>query len=159
MKKNILFAICLIIIYAISVLSCGSSDDQINYMDTVDRILENLREINSDMALYSSTQCYKMVLSTDSGDKINYYYIQTEYYGEVQEIEGVHLNVIRAVIDPIAAESSRETKINDNEAIIYTYDGREYLCWTLSPEDSCIIEYTPGVLPEEDIIMMAESVG
>ena len=35
---------------------------------------------------------------------------------------------------------------------------KTYLCWTISPKYSCVIEYPTGTVVEEDIIRMAESV-
>ena len=43
-------------------------------------------------------------------------------------------------------------------AAIYQKDGRAYLCWTIMPELSCVIEYDPAVESEEDMLRMAESV-
>ena len=66
---------------------------------------------------------------------------------------------IGAVVEYFYAEDSREIMVNGKKAVIYTFPNKEYLCWTLSPEDSCVIEYVPGTLHEADIIMIAESVG
>ena len=128
-------------------------------MARVEQILEQLREVDSSAALYSTSNYYQIVYSNDAGDEINFYNnIKTEYYGEIREIDGIHTDAISTVINPILAENSRELEIQDKEAVIYTYDGREYLCWTISPEDSCVIEYEPGKFDENEIIKMAESV-
>ena len=74
-------------------------------------------------------------------------------------MDGLHLAAIEAVVEYFSAEDSREIMVNGNKAVIYTFPNKEYLCWTLSPEASCVIEYVPGTLPEADIVMMAESVG
>ncbi|MBE6885296.1 MAG: DUF4367 domain-containing protein [Ruminococcaceae bacterium] len=156
--KRIIGFICVFITVASVMVSCESSEAKDDRIEQVEKILDQLREVDSSAALYSTTDYYKLVYSNDAGDEINFYNVKTEYYGEIREIEGVHVDAIRSVIDPIIAEDSRELRINDKEAIIYTYKGREYLCWTLSPEDSCVIEYEPGVFPDEEIIKMAESV-
>lgn len=156
--KRIILLFCLFITAASVMLSCESVNVHDDKMEKVEKILEQIREVDSSATLYSSTDYYKLVYSNDAGDEINFYNVKTEYYGEIREVEGVHIDAISSVINPILAESSRELLINDKEAIIYTYNGREYLCWTISPEDSCVIEYEPGVFPEEEIIKMAESV-
>jgi len=156
--KRIIGFICVLITVASVMVSCESSEAKDDRIEQVEKILDQLREVDSSAALYSTTDYYKLVYSNDAGDEINFYNVKTEYYGEIREIEGVHVDAIRSVIDPNIAEDSRELRINDKEAIIYTYKGREYLCWTLSPEDSCVIEYEPGVFPDEEIIKMAESV-
>lgn len=38
-------------------------------------------------------------------------------------------------------------------------EDRTYLCWTISPKHSCVIEYSTGAVAEKDILRMAESVG
>lgn len=37
-------------------------------------------------------------------------------------------------------------------------DDRAFLCWTISPEISCVIEYSPASVTRADIFKMAESV-
>ncbi len=68
------------------------------------------------------------------------------------------LRIILAIVDIDNAEDSKETKILEYDAVIYTLNEREYLCWTISPEISCVLEYTPGTVSDEDIRLMAESV-
>ena len=157
-KMKIIYIALVILLLSTGLLSCVSEEPQDDNMAKVEEILERLREVDSSASLYSSTSYYKIVCSNEAGDEINFYNVKTKYYGEIKEIDGVHTDAISSVINPIFAESSRTLTIQDKDAIIYTYDGKEYLCWTISPEDSCVIEYEVGVLPEEEIIKMAESV-
>ena len=150
--------LCLLVIVSMVTISCRTTSPEDDDMARVEKILEQLREVDSSAALYSTSKYYQIVYSNDTGDKINFYNIKTEYYGEIKEIDGIHTDAISSVINPILAEDSRELKIQDKDAIIYTYNGREYLCWTISPEDSCVIEYEPGKFDENEIIKMAESV-
>ena len=48
--------------------------------------------------------------------------------------------------------------INEYDAFQCEIDDRSYLCWTISPEISCVIEYSADVNDEADILRMAESV-
>lgn len=153
--RKVFIVICVIVTIISVTVSCQKHDDgPIN----IDDLLERLQEVDSDISLYSSTNSYQMTLENDKGEELYYYYIQTQYNGDIPEIEGVHLDAIGAIFDTTLAEDSREVTINGKEAIIYTYNQKEYLCWTISAEDSCIIEYVPGVLSEKEIIKMAESV-
>ena len=70
----------------------------------------------------------------------------------------MNTNAISAVIDPDDAESCRECTVSNLPAAIYQKDGRAYLCWTITPELSCVIEYDPTTEREEDMLRMAESV-
>ena len=56
-------------------------------------------------------------------------------------------------------------KKNEKEIIVDEYYAfqceiadRTHLCWTLSSEISCVIEYDADVISEENILRMAESV-
>jgi len=55
-------------------------------------------------------------------------------------------------------ENRRDCEVNGLEAVIGELDGLTYLCWTISPTYSCVLEYTAGSIPEADIFRMAESV-
>ena len=57
-----------------------------------------------------------------------------------------------------ALENRRDCEVNDKEAVIGELDGQTYLCWTISPTYSCILEYTARAIPEADIFRMAASV-
>ena len=150
--------LCILLMVSTVLLSCSTTAPKDDNMARVEQILEQLREVDSSAALYSTSNYYQIVYSNDAGDEINFYNIKTEYYGEIKEIDGIHTDAISTVINPILAEASRALEIQDKDAIIYTYNGREYLCWTVSPEDSCVIEYEPGKFDEDEIIKMAESV-
>lgn len=97
--------------------------------------------------------------SNASGDTITYYYCRTAYGRVVpQFIEGVHLDAITCVIDPATADSSYASAVNDLEAVLYCKGDYTYLCWTLSPEMSCVLQYNPEQIAYDEIIRMAESV-
>ena len=117
-----------------------------------------MQEADPDFKSLGYTEVTKISYTIVGGGDIQYYYCKTTYFDEIPELTGVHLQAIRSVIDPDTAETSRESKVLDYDAIIYTLAGREYLCWSLSPEDSCILEYTPGTISEDDLWMMEESV-
>ena len=58
--------------------------------------------------------------------------------------------------DRIAATAVKRAKqkypdINEYNAFLCEIEGRSSLCWTLSPERSCVIEYSTKVAEEADI--------
>ena len=63
------------------------------------------------------------------------------------------------VVDVDALENRNDRKVGDWEGVQGELDGLTYLCWTVSPKYSCVLEYTAGTVMEEDIFRMAESVG
>ena len=149
------FIICLFSLVLLCSISC-SSEKTAEPID-IEALVERLQTIDSDVTL-GSTKYYKMTLANDQVEDLYYYYIQTEYAGSIPKVEGLHMAAIGAVVEYFYAEDSHEIMVNGKKAVIYTFPNKEYLCWTLSPEDSCVIEYVPGTLHEADIIMIAESV-
>ena len=68
------------------------------------------------------------------------------------------MDAIGLVIDISQIENRRECAVNEYDAFLCELEDRNYLCWTLSPETSCVIEYDAAIASEKDIFRMAESV-
>lgn len=97
---------------------------------------------------------------TDSkGNTIVYYCIQTVYLeNESGGYTGLDINAIGLAIDLSQIENKRECTVNGYDAFQCEIADRAYLCWTLSPEISCVIDYDADTVNEDSIIKMAESV-
>ena len=105
------------------------------------------------------TEVTPFVYADQEGNIIVYYLCCSTYFDEeFPKILGLNIDAISTVIVPEQAESSRECAVNGCPAMIYETDGDSYLCWTISPEISCILEYDPNAEDEEDMPRMAESV-
>ena len=48
--------------------------------------------------------------------------------------------------------------VNEYDAFLCGIGDRSYLCWTLYPEISCVVEYSADFIDESDIRRVAESV-
>ena len=127
-------------------------------LENVRRVEEVMQKEDPDFKALGYTEVTQVSYAQTNGHDIQYYYCGTTYFDEIPALTGVHLDAIKGVVDPALAESSRDTKVLDYDAIIYALDGREYLCWSISSEDSCVLEYIPGTISEDDLWMMAESV-
>jgi len=97
---------------------------------------------------------------TDSeGNTIVYYCIQTAYLkNESGKYAGLNMDAIGLVIIISQIENKRECKGNEYDAFLCELGDQTYLCWTMSPELSCVIEYSAEAISEESIFRMAESV-
>lgn len=105
------------------------------------------------------TRVSDLVYSDDERNTIVYHVCTTTYYeADSAKQTGLNTDAISAVISSDEAESCRECTVSGLPAAIYQKDGRAYLCWTIMPELSCVIEYDPAVESEEDMLRMAESV-
>ena len=122
--------------------------------------MENaLKEVDEDYECQSVAKVTPFTYTDSEGNTIVYYCIQTAYReNESGGYTGLDMNAIGLVIDMTQIENKRECMVNEYDAFLCELGDRSYLCWTLSPELSCVIEYSAEVISEESIFRMAESV-
>ena len=118
-----------------------------------------LKEVDEDYECQSVAKVTPFTYTDSEGNTIVYYCIQTAYLeNESGGYTGLDMNAIGIVIDPELIGNKRECRVNEYDAFLCELGDRSYLCWTLSPELSCVIEYSKGVVEEGSIFRMAESV-
>lgn len=159
MKKKtwlIIAAICMLLVLAVAIIFVNRPTPQDEMMDILNR-MENA--LGDEWEKQSVTEVSNIAYSDEEGNTIIYHVCVTKYYGvDAAKQTGLNTDAISAVISPDEAESWRECTVSDLPAAIYQKDGRAYLCWTIMPEFSCVIEYDPTAESEEDMLRMAESV-
>ena len=118
-----------------------------------------LKEVDEDYACKSLSKVTPFPYTDSSGNIITYYCCQTSYLSdEYGNHTGLNTDAIGMVIDFAQIKNRRECKVNAYEAFQCEMGEHSYLCWTISPEISCVIEYSADVNDEADIFRMAESV-
>lgn len=118
-----------------------------------------LKKVGGDYKCQSVSKVTPFTYTDSEGNTIVYYCCQTAYISnESGEYAGLNMDAIGLVIDISQIENKRECMINEYDAFLCELGDRSYLCWTLSPEISCVIEYSPEDISEESIFRMAESV-
>ena len=118
-----------------------------------------LQEVDEDYECQSVSKVTPFTYTDSEGNTIIYYCIQTAYLEkESGDDTGLDINAISMVIDPALIGNKREYRVNEYDAFLCELGDRSYLCWTLSPELSCVIEYSAEAISEESIFRMAESV-
>ena len=96
--------------------------------------------------------------SDKEGNEINYHILKTTYYeADPNEVKGLNVDALGVLFNPNNANSCKEMKIKNWDAALYEFDELSYLCWTDTPEASYVLEYNPDVIPDEEILKMAES--
>ena len=122
--------------------------------------MENaLKEVDEDYACKSLSNVTPFSYTDSEGNIITYYCCQTSYLSdESGEYTGLNTDAIGMVIDFAQIRNRRDCKVNEYNAFQCEMGERSYLCWTISPEISCVIEYSTDVNDEADIFKMAESV-
>lgn len=159
MKKKTWFfiiAIFILLVLTVSITFANRPTPEDEMMDMLNRV-ENA--LGDEWKKQTVTKVSDLVYSDNKGNTIVYHVCTTTYYKtDSAKQTGLNTDAISAVISPDETESCRECTVSGLPAAIYQKDGRAYLCWTIMPELSCVIEYDPAVESEEDILRMAESV-
>ena len=123
------------------------------------KIEKALKDVDEDYECQSVSKVTPFTYTDSEGNTIVYYCIQTAYLeNESGGYTGLDTDAIGMVIDPELMENKQECKVNEYDAFLCELGDRSYLCWTLSPEISCVIEYSKGAVEEASIYQMAESV-
>ena len=159
MKKKIwliIATICMLLVLVVAIVLANCPTPQDKMMDMLNRV-ENA--LGDEWKKQTVTKVSDLVYSDDKGNTIVYHVCTTTYYEtDTSQQSGLNTEAISAVISPNEAEKYRECTVSGLPAAIYQKDGRAYLCWTIIPELSCVIEYDPAVESKEDMLHMAESV-
>ena len=152
----IIVAICVLLVLVGTITFANRRTTEDEKMDMLNRV-ENA--LGDEWKKQTVTKVSDFVYSDGKGNTIIYYVCITTYYeADATEQTGLNTEAIAAVISPDEAESCRECTVSGLPAAIYQKDGQAYLCWTIMPELSCVIEYDPAFESEEDMLRMAESV-
>ena len=118
-----------------------------------------LKEVDEDYECKSISKVIPYTYTDSKGNSIVYYCCQTTYIeDEYGDNAGLNTDAIGVVIDFAQIQNRRDCKVNEYDAFLCEIDEHSYLCWTISPEISCVIKYGADSITEADIFRMAESV-
>lgn len=167
MKKNLLwiagiFVVALVLIVGIvRYIEVQKRENDPNWQiaKEIYRVENALKEVDADYECQSVAKVTPFPYTDSEGNTIVYYCIQTAYLeNESGGNTGLDMNAISMVVDPELIENKRDCKVNEYDAFLCELVARSYLCWTLSPEISCVIEYSPEAVSEDSVFRMAKSV-
>ena len=167
MKRKILVAIFVCIFFVIAAVTTiwgieiyqRESDPYWKMAKELYNMESALREIDVEWNLESLSQVTPFQYRNPDGNSITYYCCTTTYAGNKPDgFFGLHKEALDQVVDMDTLENRRDCEVNGLEAVVGELEGKTYLCWTISPTYSCVIEYVTGTIPEADIFRMAESV-
>ena len=124
------------------------------------RVETALQEVDEDWKLESLSEVRPFVIKGPNNVSINYYCCITSYLNEEpSELEGLNKAALDMVVDIDNLENRSDCKVGSWDGVQGELEGLTFLCWTVSPKYSCVMEYTAGTVTEEDVFRMAESVG
>ena len=167
MRKKILWiaGICIVSLALIigiarySEIKKRESDPNWQIAKGIYKMEDALKKVDEDYECHSVAKVTPFTYTDSEGNTIVYYCIQTAYLeNESGDDTGLDMNAIGMVVDMTRIENKRECTVNEYYAFQCEIADRTHLCWTLSSEISCVIEYDADVIREENILRMAESV-
>ena len=167
MKKKILWIAGILIVGLMMVdgiiryieVQKRESDPNWQIAKEIYKVENALKEVDEDYGCQSVSKVTPFTYTDSEGNTIVYYCCQTAYISnESGECAGLNMDAIGMVIDISQIENKRECTVNEYDAFQCEIADRTYLCWTLSSEISCVIEYDADAIKEENILRMAESV-
>ena len=167
MKKKLLWCAGIIILITLVVLRVlryaevrnRQTDPNWKLAEQIYKMENALKEVDEDYACESLSKVTPFPYTDSEGNIITYYCCQTSYLSdESREYSGLNTDAIGMVIDFAQIQNRRDCKVNAYDAFQCEMGERSYLCWTISPEISCVIEYSADVNDEADIFRMAASV-
>mgnify|MGYP003462482133 CR=1 FL=1 len=167
MKKKLLWSVGIFALIALVVLGVWryievqhrQTDPNWKLAEQIYNMENALKQVDEDYECNSISKVTPFSYTDSEGNVITYYCCQTTYLSdESGEDTGLNTDAIGMVIDFAQIKNRRECKVNAYDAFQCEMGERSYLCWTISPEISCVIEYSADVNDEADIFRMAESV-
>lgn len=167
MKKKLLWCAGIVVLIAVIILGIWryievrnrQSDPNWKFAQQIYNMENALKEVDEDYECKSISKVTPFTYTDSEGNTIVYYCCQTTYVSdESGEYTGLNTDAIGMVIDFAQIENRRECRVNEYDAFLCEIDDRTYLCWSLSPKISCVIEYSAEAVEETEIFRMAESV-
>lgn len=138
------------------------TDKAVVYKDAAEIIChfeQAIKEVNAEAEKTGVFRREPISYLCADGSTIDYYFCQTTYYVDpAPQYSGLDMSAFELLIEYPAIENRRPCEVNGLEAFQCEIGERTYLCWTLSSTMSCVIEYTAGSIPDEEIFRMAEIV-
>ena len=167
MKKK--FLLCAGIVMLVVVIILGvwlylearnrQTDSSWKLAEQIYKMENALKELHDDYECKSISKVTPFTYVDSDGNTITYYCCQTTYISdEYGKDIGLNTDAIGMIIDFTQIENKRQCKVNEYDAFQCEIKKRSYLCWTISPEISCVIEYSADTINEADIFRMAGSV-
>ena len=162
MRKKITIVVIAVFLILGVVFATGAlaKEKEVTPSEMADRIENAIKEVlGDDVKKQTETVVAGTLKYGDKeGNEINYHILKTTYYeADPNEVKGLNVDALGVLFNPDSAYSCKEMKIKDRDAALYEFDELSYLCWTDTPEASYVLEYNPVVIPDEEILKMAES--
>ena len=164
-KKKILLIVFAIIVVAVGIVVAVVSQkkkemDPEEFLKRFEQAAEEV--LGEDVQQVSKTELAATLTyghETDKDNSIYYRILKTTYgeSGDPSSVTGLNTDALNVLFPVDYMDSCEEMMIQDWHGALYKKDDTAYLCWTIDPEVTYVLEYTPSKMPDSEIIKMAES--
>ena len=162
-KKILLIVVAIVVAVGIVVAVVSQKEKEMNPEEFLERFEQAAEEVlGEDVQQVSKTELAATLTYGHETDKDNniYYRILKTTYGEAGDpdaVTGLNTDALNVLFPVDMMDSCEEMMIQDWHGALYKTDDTAYLCWTVDPEITYVLEYTPSKMPDSEIIKMAES--
>ena len=148
-------AIC--IVGGIAAGAEGDKTDAEKMREMADRVEDAILSVDDSYKKQVEIVTYPLTYSDASGNTIIFTQCHTKYYdADPAEVTGLHIESIESVVT--MPDEYENCTVGEMVGVWFSKDDRAFLCWTITSEVSCVIEYSPDSVTRADIFKMAESV-
>ena len=135
----------------------GDKTDTEKMREMADLVGDAILSMDNSYKKQVEVVTYPLTYSDASGNTIVFTQCHTKYYdADPAEVTGLHIESIESVVT--MPDEYENCTVGEMVGAWFSKDDRAFLCWTISPEISCVIEYSPSSVTRADIFKMAESV-
>ena len=148
-------AIC--IVGGIAAGAEGDKTDAEKMKEMADRVEDAILSVDDSYKKQVEIVTYPLTYSDASGNTIIFTQCHTKYYdADPAEVTGLHIESIESIVT--MPDEYENCTVGEMVGAWFLKDDRAFLCWTITSEVSCVIEYSPDSVTRADIFKMAESV-
>lgn len=148
-------AIC--IVGGIAAGAEGDKTDAEKMKEMADRVEDAILSVDDSYKKQVEIVTYPLTYSDASGNTIIFTQCHTKYYdADPAEVTSLHIESIESVVT--MPDEYENCTVGEMVGAWFSKDDRAFLCWTITSEVSCVIEYSPDSVTRADIFKMAESV-
>ena len=162
-KKKILLIVFAVIIVAVGIVTAvvPQKEKEMDPEEFLERFEQAAEEVlGEDIQQISKTELVAtLTFGHETDNKIYYRILKTTYgeAGDPSSVTGLNTDALNVLFPVDMMDSCEEMMIQDWHGALYKKDDTAFLCWTVDPEVSYVLEYTPSKMPDSEIIKMAES--
>lgn len=164
-RKKLLTVLCCVIAVTVALVAFvaanASADndktDAEKIREMADRVEDAILSVDDSYKKQIEVVTAPLTYQDAEGNTIVFTQCHTKYYNaDPAKVTGLHVESIEAVV-ALPDEYENRT-VGDMVGAWFEKGDRAFLCWTISAEVSCVIEYSPKSVTKDDIFKMAESV-